>query len=244
MNASRRAGTTAQMKSLINRPEFRQWIESSLDRQENVLAVSNQGTILHYREDGLDLIVKTAMGRGAVRALRQRTLLREYEAYRRLEGVNGVPRCHGLVAGRYLVLVPKNPRAGGISRRIEGQERSDLRDAMSKLNIPDGMGLIVRTAGIGKSTEELQWDLEYLLQLWSSIEQAASQRPAPFLVYQESNVIVRALRDYFRSDITEVLIDSEKVYNTARQFVEQVMPERLNKLKLYSDPVPLFNRFK
>ncbi len=148
------------------------------------------------------------------------------------------------LAGRFLVLMPNNPRAGGVSRRIEGEDRNIIRESLSQLDIPSGMGLIVRTAGVGRSTEELQWDLEYLLQLWSSIEKAASERPAPFLVYQESNVIVRALRDYFRSDITEVLIDSEKVYNTARQFVEQVMPERLNKLKRYSDPVPLFNRFQ
>ena len=148
------------------------------------------------------------------------------------------------LAGRFLVLMPNNPRAGGVSRRIEGEDRNIIRESLSQLDIPGGMGLIVRTAGVGRSPEELQWDLEYLLTLWSSIEQAASERPAPFLVYQESNVIVRALRDYFRSDITEVLIDSEKVYATARQFVEQVMPERLNKLKLYSDPVPLFNRFQ
>jgi ribonuclease E len=148
------------------------------------------------------------------------------------------------LAGRFLVLMPNNPRAGGVSRRIEGEDRNIIRESLSQLDIPGGMGLIVRTAGVGRSTEELQWDLEYLLQLWNSIEKAAGERPAPFLVYQESNVIVRALRDYFRSDITEVLIDSEKVYNTARQFVEQVMPERLSKLKRYSDPVPLFNRFQ
>ena len=148
------------------------------------------------------------------------------------------------LAGRFLVLMPNNPRAGGVSRRIEGEDRNIIRESLSQLDIPSGMGLIVRTAGVGRSAEELQWDLEYLLQLWGSIEKAASERKAPFLVYQESNVIVRALRDYFRSDISEVLIDSEKVYNTARQFIEQVMPERLNKLKLYSDPVPLFNRFQ
>jgi len=148
------------------------------------------------------------------------------------------------LAGRFLVLMPNNPRAGGVSRRIEGEDRNIIRESLSQLDIPGGMGLIVRTAGVGRSPEELQWDLEYLLTLWGSIEQAASERPAPFLVYQESNVIVRALRDYFRSDITEVLIDSEKVYATARQFVEQVMPERLSKLKQYSDPVPLFNRFQ
>jgi ribonuclease E len=148
------------------------------------------------------------------------------------------------LAGRFLVLMPNNPRAGGVSRRIEGEDRNIIRESLSQLDIPSGMGLIVRTAGVGRSTEELQWDLEYLLQLWSSIEKAASERKAPFLVYQESNVIVRALRDYFRTDISEVLVDSEKVFASARQFLEQVMPERVNKLKLYTDSVPLFNRFQ
>ena len=148
------------------------------------------------------------------------------------------------LAGRFLVLMPNNPRAGGVSRRIEGEDRNIIRESLSQLDIPSGMGLIVRTAGVGRNADELQWDLEYLLQLWDSIENAAGDRPAPFLVYQESNVIVRALRDYFRTDISEVLIDSEKVFETARQFLEQVMPERLNKLKLYSDSVPLFNRFQ
>jgi len=148
------------------------------------------------------------------------------------------------LAGRFLVLMPNNPRAGGVSRRIEGEDRNIIRESLSQLDIPSGMGLIVRTAGVGRSVDELQWDLEYLMQLWSAIEKAASERAAPFLIYQESNAIVRALRDYFRTDISEVLIDSQQVYDTARQFVEQVMPERLNKLKLYSDPVPLFNRFQ
>ncbi|MGB5602643.1 MAG: ribonuclease E [Gammaproteobacteria bacterium] len=148
------------------------------------------------------------------------------------------------LAGRFLVLMPNNPRAGGVSRRIEGEDRNIIRESLAQLDIPSGMGLIVRTAGVGRNVDELQWDLEYLLQLWRAFEKAANERPAPFLIYQESNVIVRALRDYFRSDINEVLIDSEKVYNSARQFLEQVMPERLNKLKLYSDPVPLFNRFQ
>jgi ribonuclease E len=148
------------------------------------------------------------------------------------------------LAGRFLVLMPNNPRAGGVSRRIEGEDRNIIRESLSQLDIPGGMGLIVRTAGVGRSVDELQWDLEYLMQLWSAIEKAASERAAPFLIYQESNAIVRALRDYFRTDISEVLIDSQQVYETARQFVEQVMPERLNKLKLYTDPVPLFNRFQ
>jgi ribonuclease E len=148
------------------------------------------------------------------------------------------------LAGRFLVLMPNNPRAGGVSRRIEGEDRSALRDAMSQLEVPDGMGLIVRTGGVGRSVEELQWDLDYLLQLWAAFEKATAERAAPFLVYQESNVIIRALRDYFRNDISEVLIDSPEVYETARQFVEQVMPNRISKIKLYEDTVPMFNRFQ
>lgn len=148
------------------------------------------------------------------------------------------------LAGRFLVLMPNNPRAGGVSRRIEGEDRSTIREAMSQLIIPDGMGMIVRTGGIGRSVEELQWDLDYLLQLWDAFESAASARPAPFLIYQESNVIIRALRDYFRNDINEVLIDSPEVFETAKQFIEQVMPNRINKIKLYEDNVPMFNRFQ
>jgi len=148
------------------------------------------------------------------------------------------------LAGRFLVLMPNNPRAGGVSRRIEGEDRNTIREAMSQLNIPDGMGMIVRTGGIGRSVEELQWDLDYLLQLWEAFEGAAKDRPSPFLIYQESNVIIRALRDYFRNDITEVLIDSPEVFETAKQFIEQVMPNRISKIKLYEDTVPMFNRFQ
>ena len=115
---------------------------------------------------------------------------------------------------------------------------------MSQLEVPNGMGLIVRTAGIGRSVEELQWDLDYLLQLWDAFEKASEERPAPFLIYQESNVIIRALRDYFRDDINEVLIDSPEVFETANQFIEQVMPNRISKIKLYDDTVPMFNRFQ
>lgn len=148
------------------------------------------------------------------------------------------------LAGRYLVLMPNNPRAGGVSRRIEGDDRQEIREALRELNVPEGMGLIVRTAGVGRSTEELQWDLDYLLQLWQAIQTAAEQRPSPFLIYQESNVIIRALRDYLRADIGEILVDDATVYEQAREFMQQVMPYNLNKLKRYSDPVPLFTRYQ
>jgi ribonuclease E len=148
------------------------------------------------------------------------------------------------LAGRYLVLMPSNPRAGGVSRRIEGEDRNIVRDAMSELDYPPDMGLIVRTAGVGRNAEELQWDLDYLLHLWSSIEAAAGQRPAPFLIYQESNVIIRALRDHLRGDIGEILIDDARVFQRAQEFMTQVMPHNLNKLKQYDDPVPLFSRYQ
>ncbi|QTF94134.1 ribonuclease E, partial [Halomonas sp. BM-2019] len=148
------------------------------------------------------------------------------------------------LAGRFLVLMPNNPKAGGISRRIEGEERSQLKDAMGQLTVPDKMGLIVRTAGIGRSPEELQWDLDYLVQVWESITAEAGKRPAPFLIYRESNVIIRAMRDYLRQDIGEVLIDSEAVHQEALAFIRQVMPSYQQKIKLYVDEVPLFSRFQ
>lgn len=148
------------------------------------------------------------------------------------------------LAGRYLVLMPNNPRAGGVSRRIEGQDRSELRDAMSQLEIPEDMGLIVRTAGVGKNVEELQWDLDYLLQLWKAIETSAQDRKAPFLIYQESDVIIRSIRDYLRVDIGEILIDNKVVFERAESFIRQVMPSNLKKLKLYQDEVPLFTRYQ
>ncbi len=148
------------------------------------------------------------------------------------------------LAGRYLVLMPNNPRAGGISRRIEGEERNDLREAINSLNVPADMGMIVRTAGLGRSAEELQWDLDYLLQLWGAIKGASDERPSPFLIYQESNVIIRAIRDYLRQDIGEVLIDSDTVKEEALNFISQVMPQYASKVKLYEDTVPLFNRFQ
>jgi len=148
------------------------------------------------------------------------------------------------LAGRYLVLMPNNPRAGGVSRRIEGDDRAEIRDAMSQLEIPQNMGLIVRTAGVGKNVEELQWDLDYLIQLWSSIDVAAKEKDAPFLIYQESNIIIRAIRDYLRKDISEIVIDDRETYDKARDFMTQVMPHNLSKIKLYEDTIPLFIRYQ
>ena len=143
-----------------------------------------------------------------------------------------------------MVLMPNNPRAGGVSRRIEGEDRANLKEVMDDLKCPDDMGLIIRTAGMGRDAEELQWDLDYLLQLWKAISEAAQSRPAPFLIYQESKLIIRALRDYLRNDIGEILIDHEELYSDARDFVQQVMPNNLRKLKLYKDTTPLFSRFQ
>ncbi len=148
------------------------------------------------------------------------------------------------LAGRYLVLMPTNPSAGGVSRRITGNDRDHLREQLQNVTTPDNVGIIVRTAGVGRDAEDLQWDLDYLLQLWTAIEQAAASRPAPFLIHQESNLFIRALRDHLRNDIGEILIDNESVYNDAREFMQQVMPHNLPKLKLYNDQVPLFNRYQ
>ena len=148
------------------------------------------------------------------------------------------------LAGRYLVLMPNNARAGGISRRIEGPDRAQLKEAMSGLNMPNNMGVIVRTAGVGRSTEELQWDLDYLVQFWDSITAASDSRPAPFLIYQESNVIIRAIRDYLRQDIGEVLVDAPMVFEDVLNFVRAVMPAYENKIKLYQDEIPLFSRYQ
>lgn len=148
------------------------------------------------------------------------------------------------LAGRYLVLMPNNPKAGGISRRIEGDDRSELREALRNLEIPDGMGMIVRTAGVGKAQEELQWDLDYLLVLWKAIQEASTTKPAPFLIYQESNVIIRMIRDYLRKDIGEVLFDTKESFEEAIGFIKQVMPQYENRIKLYEDKLPLFNRYQ
>ncbi len=148
------------------------------------------------------------------------------------------------LAGRFLVLMPNNPKAGGVSRRITGEDRDAVRESMQDLVVPEGMGVIVRTAGVGRTSEELQWDTDYLLKVWEAIKASAVERPAPFLIYQESNAVVRALRDHFSSDVGEILVDDEEAYEQARQFMERVMPHNLSKIKLYNDRVPLFTRFQ
>lgn len=148
------------------------------------------------------------------------------------------------LAGRYLVLMPNNPRAGGISRRIEGEDRAELKDALGEVEVPNGMGVIIRTAGVGRSSEELQWDLNYLLQLWESIATAAKTSPAPAFLFQESNVIIRAIRDYLRQDVGEVIVDNQEAFDLAAGFIQQVMPNYRSKVKLYKDDIPLFNRYQ
>ncbi len=148
------------------------------------------------------------------------------------------------LAGRYLVLMPNNPRGGGVSRRVEGDERAELRDVLSQLEVPSGMSLIARTAGIGRSVEELQWDLNYLLQLWNAIEAASHEQKGPFLIYQEGSLVIRAIRDLFQPDIGEILIDTESIFEQARQFMSHVMPANVHKVKLYHDDIPLFSRFQ
>jgi ribonuclease E len=148
------------------------------------------------------------------------------------------------LAGRYLVLMPNNPRGGGVSRRVEGEERNELRDTLDQLSMPDGMSIIARTAAIGRSVEELKWDMNYLLQLWEAIEAASKSRTGAFLIYLESSLVIRAIRDYFQPDIGEILIDTEDVYEQAQAFMQTVMPANANKVKLYRDDVPLFSRFQ
>jgi ribonuclease E len=148
------------------------------------------------------------------------------------------------LAGRYMVLMPNSPTAGGVSRRIEGDDRAELKKAMDALQIPDEMGVIIRTAGVGRDAEELQWDLDYLLSIWRAVAEAALSKPSPFLIYQESRLIIRALRDYMRSDVGEILVDTPEMYEEAKEFVQQVMPHNLRKLKHYTDDTPLFNRFQ
>jgi ribonuclease E len=148
------------------------------------------------------------------------------------------------LAGRYLVLMPNNPRGGGVSRRVEGEDRQELRETMDKLEYPNGMSLIARTAGIGRTSEELQWDLNYLMQLWRAIDGAAKSANGAFLIYQESSLVIRAIRDYFTADIGEILIDTDDVYEQAKQFMAHVMPDTEGKVKRYRDDTPLFSRFQ
>jgi len=148
------------------------------------------------------------------------------------------------LAGRFIVLMPNNPRAGGVSRRITGEDRELVRDALQALNIEDGMGVIVRTAGVGRSHEELNWDLDYLLGIWGAIKQAVVERQSPCLIFQDSNAIIRALRDHLNSDIGEIMIDAAACHAEAQEFMNRAMPHNLRKLKLYEDPVPLFTRYQ
>jgi ribonuclease E len=148
------------------------------------------------------------------------------------------------LAGRYLVLMPNNPRGGGVSRRIEGEDRNELRDTMAQLEVPNGMSIIARTAGIGRSVEELQWDMNYLLQLWTAIESASTIQSGPFLIYQEGSLVIRAIRDYFQPDIGEILIDTPDIHEQALQFMNHVMPGNVARVKLYQDEIPLFSRFQ
>jgi ribonuclease E len=149
------------------------------------------------------------------------------------------------LAGRYLVLMPNNPRGGGVSRRVEGEDRNELRETLDQLQLPEGMSVIARTAAIGRSAEELNWDLNYLMQLWRAVESASQDTSKkPFLIYLESSLVIRAIRDYFQPDIGEILIDTEEIYEQARAFMQTVMPGNVNKVKLYRDDVPLFSRFQ
>ncbi len=148
------------------------------------------------------------------------------------------------LAGRYLVLMPNNPRGGGVSRRVEGEDREELRDTMDQLPVPQGMSVIARTAGIGRSVEELDWDLKYLLQLWKAIEDASTSQQGAFLIYQEGSLVIRAIRDYFHPEIGEILIDTDSIFEQAQQFMAHVMPDNVSRVKRYSDDVPLFSRFQ
>ncbi|HET6604158.1 MAG TPA: Rne/Rng family ribonuclease [Xanthomonadaceae bacterium] len=192
-----------------------------------------------YFRDGVD------PGKGAIKELLREGQEVVVQVDKEERGTKGAALTTFIsLAGRYMVLMPNSPSAGGVSRRIEGEDRQALREAMDTLQIPDDMGVIIRTAGVGRDAEELQWDLDYLLQVWKSITDAALSRPAPFLIYQESRLIIRALRDYLRAEIGEILIDNDAMYQEAVDFMQQVMPHQLRKLKRYSDATPLFNRFQ
>ena len=191
-----------------------------------------------YFKEGVD--VKSASIKSALREGQEITVQVEKEE----RGTKGAALTTFIsLAGRYLVLMPNNPRGGGVSRRVEGEERQELRETMDKLEVPPGMSVIARTAGIGRSVDELQWDLNYLLQLWRAIESAGDASGA-FLIYQESSLVIRAIRDHFQPDIGEILIDTDDVYEQARQFMSHVMPDMVHRVKRYTDDIPLFSRFQ
>ena len=192
-----------------------------------------------FFKEGVD--VKTAAVKTALREGQEITVQIEKEE----RGSKGAALTTFVsLAGRYLVLMPNNPRGGGVSRRVEGEERQELREAMDGLDLPTGMSVIARTAGIGRTVEELQWDLNYLMQLWRAIESAGKSAAGAFLIYHESSLVIRAIRDYFQPDIGEILIDTDEVYEQARQFMSHVMPDMVHRVKRYSDDVPLFSRFQ
>jgi ribonuclease E len=148
------------------------------------------------------------------------------------------------LAGCYLVLMPNNPRAGGISRRVDGEERAELREVLSALDVPEGMGIIIRTAGVGRKLDELQWDLSVLLSQWKAIQDAATAANPPALIHQEGNVVIRAVRDYLRPDVDEILVDDPEVYQNVCAYVKTVRSDFLSRIKLYQDPIPLFSRYQ
>lgn len=205
-------------------------------QRHGFLPVREVAKELQVDEHGNDLNIKEAFPEG-------RELLIQVDKEER--GTKGAALTTFIsLAGSYLVLMPNNPRAGGVSRRIEGDERNELKEALSALPIPEGMGLIIRTAGVGRNVDELKWDLEVLLSQWTAIEKAAEQRPAPSLIYQESNVVLRAMRDYLRPDIDEVLIDDSEVYEEVKTHVQMVRPDFVQRIKLYQDVIPLFSRYQ
>ncbi|WP_355662247.1 ribonuclease E [Halomonas salifodinae] len=237
------SGAREQKKANIYRGKITR-VEPSLEAAFVDFGAERHG-FLPLKEISRDYFVKEASGRPSIKEVLKEGQEVIVQVDKEERGNKGAALTTFIsLAGRFLVLMPNNPRAGGISRRIEGEERSQLKEAMGQLTLPDKMGVIVRTAGIGRSAEELQWDLDYLVQVWESITEEAGKRPAPFLIYRESNVIIRAMRDYLRQDIGEVLIDSETIHQEALGFIRQVMPSYQQKIKLYADEVPLFSRFQ
>jgi len=237
------SGAREQKKANIYRGKITR-VEPSLEAAFVDFGAERHG-FLPLKEVSRDYFVKETSGRPSIKEVLKEGQEVIVQVDKEERGNKGAALTTFIsLAGRFLVLMPNNPRAGGISRRIEGEERSQLKEAMGQLTVPGKMGLIVRTAGIGRTPEELQWDLDYLAQVWDSVTAEAGKHPAPFLIYRESNVIIRAMRDYLRQDIGEVLIDSPEIHAEALSFIRQVMPSYQQKLKLYADEVPLFSRFQ